>query len=218
MTVSSHKSSGRPPFSRRVAEGGMGFIVYSAVMRLLGLLFEPLSRWLGRRGMPWVFLLPNMAFFTLFQLLPIVLLVYYSLSSGPSIFADQRQFVGLGNYRDILTCGSYLDPNTCTVDLFLRGVWNTLSFVAFEVAGIMIAALLTALVLNHRIKARGFFRTVFFYPVLLSPVIVALIWKWLLQDQGLLNAALDSMGLQTVNWLLDPGWSRFFVITAPASR
>ena len=39
-------------------------------------------------------------------------------------------------------------------------------------------ALVTALVLNRKILGRGFFRGVFFYPVLLSPVVVALIWKW----------------------------------------
>ena len=49
-------------------------------------------------------------------------------------------------------------------------------------------SLLTALVLNREIRARGFFRSVFFYPVLLSPVVVALIWKWILQREGILNA------------------------------
>ena len=49
--------------------------------------------------------------------------------------------------------------------------------------------LVTALALNRNIVGRGFFRSVFFYPVLLSPVVVALIWKWILQQDGLLKLA-----------------------------
>jgi hypothetical protein len=55
-------------------------------------------------------------------------------------------------------------------------------------------SLLTAIILNRDIRARGFFRSVFFFPVLLSPVVVALIWKWILQREGVLNAFLDWTG------------------------
>ena len=51
------------------------------------------------------------------------------------------------------------------------------------------AAMITALILNRDIRARGFWRAVFFFPVLLSPVVVGLIWRWILQRQGLLNWA-----------------------------
>jgi alpha-1,4-digalacturonate transport system permease protein len=73
-------------------------------------------------------------------------------------------------------------------------------------------ALLTALMLNSKIRARGFFRSVFFFPVLLSPVVVALIWKWILQREGLANAALEGMGLDTINWLLDRHWAFFWSV------
>ena len=48
--------------------------------------------------------------------------------------------------------------------------------------------------LNRKIIGRGFLRGVFFYPVLLSPVVVALIWKWILQREGVLNAVLVGAG------------------------
>jgi alpha-1,4-digalacturonate transport system permease protein len=202
------------PLRRRDVDGGAGFGLYAGVMRFFGLAIEPIGKRIGRRRMAWVFLLPNMAFFTLFHLVPIVLLGYYSLSSGASIFADNRTFVGADNYQAILTCGNYLDPNSCNTDLFWRGVWNTIGYMFFEVLAIMVLALVTALVLNEKIRARGFFRSVFFYPVLLSPVIVALVWKWILQQEGVLNAGLGIFGAESVNWLLDPGWSRFWVIVA----
>jgi len=73
-------------------------------------------------------------------------------------------------------------------------------------------SLLTALVLNRKIIGRGVFRAVFFYPVLLSPVVVALIWKWILQRDGVLNAALRSTGVSSTNWLLDPNWAFFWTV------
>jgi alpha-1,4-digalacturonate transport system permease protein len=60
--------------------------------------------------------------------------------------------------------------------------------------------------------ARGFFRSVFFYPVLLSPVVVALIWKWILQENGLLNAALVGLGNEKISFLTNAEWARFWVI------
>ncbi len=48
-------------------------------------------------------------------------------------------------------------------------------------------SLVTALILNRELAARSFWRAVFFFPVLLSPVVVGLIWKWILQRQGLMN-------------------------------
>jgi alpha-1,4-digalacturonate transport system permease protein len=76
--------------------------------------------------------------------------------------------------------------------------------------------LTTALVLNRKIKARGFFRSVFFYPVLLSPIVVALIWKWILQENGLLNGIITSMGFDKVPFMVDAGWARFWVIIISA--
>ena len=73
-------------------------------------------------------------------------------------------------------------------------------------------SLVTALVLNRKIIGRGFWRGVFFYPVLLSPVVVALIWKWLLQSQGAFNAGLVAYGAQPVEWLTDAGWAFFWTV------
>ena len=78
--------------------------------------------------------------------------------------------------------------------------------------GTVLASLVTALVLNRRIRARGFFRAVFFFPVLLSPVVVALIWKWILQRDGLLNAIIMGLGGDRILFLNEPGWAMFWAI------
>ena len=76
----------------------------------------------------------------------------------------------------------------------------------------VVIALVTALALNRKIILRGFFRSVFFYPVLLSPVVVALIWKWILQENGVLNALLVSLGGEKAAFLLSADWARFWVV------
>jgi alpha-1,4-digalacturonate transport system permease protein len=53
---------------------------------------------------------------------------------------------------------------------------------------------------------------VFFYPVLLSPVVVALVWKWILQREGLLNGVMTGLGGEPQPWLLSSGWAFFWVI------
>jgi alpha-1,4-digalacturonate transport system permease protein len=76
----------------------------------------------------------------------------------------------------------------------------------------LIAALATALILNRELSNRGFWRAVFFFPVLLSPVVVGLIWKWILQREGLLNYALSPFGFEPFSWLSDRFWAFFFAV------
>nr|WP_210291874.1 sugar ABC transporter permease [Aureimonas pseudogalii] len=173
-------------------------------------------RWIqtriGARRMAYVFLLPNFLLFGLFVFLPIAINVVFSVTGGTALFPADRPYVGLGQYEYLLDCGSYLDPNSCREDHFWRGVSNTLRFVAFQVTSMVLFALVTALVLNMKIRARGFFRAVYFFPVLLSPVVVALIWKWILQRDGLLNAALTTMGGEKILFFIDPGWAMFWAV------
>ncbi|HET6466740.1 MAG TPA: sugar ABC transporter permease [Geminicoccaceae bacterium] len=199
--------------------GGVGGALLAPARALfqgaLNLLEWPM-RWaqarLGQRRIAWVFLAPNLIIFGLFTYLPIVLNFHYAATGGVQVLPSDRPYVGLENFESLLACGSYLEPATCERDIFWRSVHNTALFVVLQVGFMVLFSLLTALVLNREIRGRGFFRSVFFYPVLLSPVVVALIWKWILQREGILNAALIGAGGEPTNWLLDPGWAFFWVI------
>jgi len=164
----------------------------------------------GRLG--WLFVGPNLAVFGLFTFLPIAVDFWYSLTGSTELLPKNRPYVGLDNFTTLLACGEYLDPNSCVRDTFWYGVWNTAKFVLLQVGLMISLSLLTALVLNRKIIGRGVFRAVFFYPVLLSPVVVALIWKWILQRDGVLNAVLWSTGVSSTNWLLDPNWAFFWTV------
>ena len=170
------------------------------------------------RGLAWLFVGPNLLVFSLFTFLPILVDVWYALTGSTDLLPEERPWVGLGNMRALLKCGNYLDPSSCERDLFWHGVFNTLWFVLIQVTLMVVLSLVAALALNKKIRGRGFFRAVFFYPVLLSPVVVALIWKWILQRNGVLNAGLQALGGQPVDWLLDArsafGWTIFVSVWA----
>ncbi|GAK55570.1 putative sugar ABC transporter, permease protein [Candidatus Vecturithrix granuli] len=182
------------------------------VVDLVDRLLFPLQRVLGVRRMAYVFVLPNLLIFGIFILFPTLLNFYYAVTGGVKLFPRERPFVGLENFRRLFDCQNFFDPNTCREDLFARAVMNTTGYVIFWVVLLVVISMLTALALNGNIKGRGFFRSVFFFPVLLSPIVVALIWKWMLQENGLVNAVLLGVGLQKISFLTNAGWSMFWVI------
>ncbi len=176
-----------------------------AAAQLLDTPLRALQRAAGERGMIVFFLLPNMAIFAVFVLVPMLTNFAYSVTGGNALFLSDRSFVGAEHYARLIDCRNHLDPMTCRDDKFWTAVWNTARFVVLQVTLMTAAAMITALVLNREIRARGFWRAVFFFPVLLSPVVVGLIWRWILQRQGLLNWLMDTLGLPTVNWLAERG-------------
>lgn len=186
--------------------------LYNGIINLIDLLMRPVQNRLGVRGMAYVFVLPNLLIFGVFILLPMLLNFYYAFTGGTELFPGNRPFVGIQNLNTLFACTNFADPNTCREDLFWRGIFNTGTFVVFQVVTMIGLALITALALNAKIRARGFFRSVFFYPVLLSPVVVALIWRWILQQDGLLNGVLVALGGERAQFLTSAGWAQFWVI------
>lgn len=192
--------------------------ILTPLMRIVEVPFVLWQRRFGTSRVVWLFLFPNILLFVTFAFVPIFLNFLYAFTSGEQIMLNDRPYTGFSNFESLAQCDNYLDPNTCERDLFWRALFNTAWFVTLQVGFMVGFSLVTALVLNREIRARGFFRGVFFFPVMLSPVVVALIWKWILLRNGVLNAGLDSMGFEGVNWLLDRqwafGWSVFLSVWA----
>jgi alpha-1,4-digalacturonate transport system permease protein len=182
------------------------------LLNVLELPMRALQRVLGVPRIGWVFVAPNLLILGLFTFLPIVIDFYYAFTGGAELYPADRPFVGVENLQTLFECGNYFDPSTCRKDLFWRAVYNTAWFALLQVGLMVLFSLITALVLNRKIFGRGFFRGVFFYPVLLSPVVVALIWKWVLQREGVLNAIVQGAGGAGVQWLNDPHWAFFWSV------
>ena len=191
---------------------GLSGAIVGAVLNAIELPMRALQRALGVPRIGWVFVTPNLIVLGLFTFLPIVIDFYYAFTGGAQLYPGQRPYVGLENLETLFDCGSYLDPSSCRKDLFWRAAYNTAWFALLQVGLMVLFSLVTALVLNRKILGRGFFRGVFFYPVLLSPVVVALVWKWVLQREGLLNAMLHGAGLAGPVWLNDASWAFFWSV------
>lgn len=186
--------------------------MYQGLINLVDTIMHPLQDRVGIKGMAYIFVLPNLLIFGIFILLPMLLNFYYAFTGGTQLFPQNRPFVGTDNLNALFTCGDFLVPNSCREDLFWRAVFNTLGYVVAQVTLMIILSLITALALNRDIRGRGFFRSVFFYPVLLSPVVVALIWKWILQQNGLLNALIVSLGGERIQFMTSAQWAQIWVV------
>ena len=184
----------------------------AAVARIVEAPFRWVQSAFGMKAMPWLFLGPNLLIIGVFTFLPLAINFYYAFTGGVQLYPSQRPFTGMENLATLFDCGNFFDPSSCRKDIFWRSIWNTTQFSLIQVTLMVLFSLATALVLNREVIGRGFWRGVFFYPVLLSPVVVALIWKWILQREGLLNAVLVGAGATPIEWLTSSSWAFFWVI------
>jgi ABC-type sugar transport system permease subunit len=164
------------------------------LMDLVGFPVELAQAMFGRVGVPYALLLPNMLIFGFFTFAPMILNFYVSMTSGSSILLFDRPWVGFQNYLGIFNCENIFEPRTCSNEgfNFWTAMFNTLWFVVIQVPLMCVVALATALVVNKNLVGRGFWRAMFFYPVMLSPVVIANIWHWMLHRRGALNEAIGA--------------------------
>ena len=134
--------------------------------------FKWLQRLSGVGSMPYWFLVPNLLFFGGFVIIPLFINFGYSLTGGTDLFLRDRVSTGTEQYAFLLDCENFSEPASCREDRFWRGIYNTATFIFFQVTFLVLISLITALILNRKIRARGFFRAVFFFPVLLSPCLL----------------------------------------------
>lgn len=179
---------------------------------LLDTIFSKLQDVIGIRGMAYFFVLPNLLIFSIFILGPMIMNFFYAFTGGDSIFLQDRPYVGAENLEMLFDCGDFFDPNSCREDLFIRAAGNTAVFVVTQVFWMILVSLVTALILNRKIVGRAFFRSVFFYPVLLSPIVVGLMWRWILQENGILNSVIVALGGDKVGFLSSADWAQLWVV------
>lgn len=140
----------------------------------------------------FTYLLPALVILIVFRIIPILFSVRISLYDWG--MAGPRKFVGLQNYLNVLK-----DP------VFWQSLLNTGWFVVISVPLMLFLSLIIALLLNTKIKGLGFYRTVYYLPVVTSIVAVSVVWKWILNpERGLLNYLLSFIGVHNIRWLEDP--------------
>ena len=139
----------------------------------------------------FAFAVPALCLFALFSIYPIARTLYLSFFDYSVV--EPPRAVGLNNYRNILS-----DPR------FHASLFNSIRYVLYTYVPVLVLALLLALALNQRIKARAIFRTIYFIPVVMSWVVVSVIWKLIFHRNGLINTMfLLPVGISPQNWLTD---------------
>jgi len=146
---------------------------------------------------PWLL---GMLFFIAY---PIIASLYYSLTEY-SVLNPVKRFVGLGNYTTLILNDA----------IFLRSLYNSVYYAVFSIPLSILVAVSIALMLNMKIKAIPIYRTIYFLPVLIPDVAMAILWLWVFNSQfGIINSLLWQLfGISGPGWLASPGWAKPTVI------
>jgi len=152
----------------------------------------------ARAVTPYAFISPFYILYLLFFIVPIGGSIYLSLTQWSGL--GTPAFTGLSNYRHLFNDAS-----------FYTALFNTLIYVLISVLIVVPLSLFLAQTMNVRgLKARDFWRLTFFAPMVLSPIVVALVFGLLYNKQfGLLNVVLQAvLGIGVIDWLGDPTWAK----------
>jgi multiple sugar transport system permease protein len=148
--------------------------------------------WLGL-----AFISPWLIGFLLWTLFPLLSSIYYSFTRYDLL--RPPAFIGLANFVEIFTSDK----------TFGVVASNTLYYVLIGGPLSVVAAFLLASLLNLKIKGRSVFRAIFFFPAIVPAVVVAMIWSYLLNTQyGLVNGALQALGMQSIRFLSQPSLAK----------
>ncbi|HEX2856236.1 MAG TPA: sugar ABC transporter permease [Propionibacteriaceae bacterium] len=166
---------------------------------------RPRSNW-GQRFEILVLAGPAVLMFITFVILPVFMAAYYGFFRWRG-FGPPTDFVGLGNYKIILT-----DP------LFLSALKHNAFIVVMSLVMQGPLAVAFALLLNQNIKGRSLIRVLIFVPYVVSEVIVGTGWGLMLQYTGALNDLLQKMGLGFLkfDWIANPNvaiWTLMIIIS-----
>ncbi|MFZ4450927.1 carbohydrate ABC transporter permease [Salibacterium aidingense] len=150
----------------------------------------------------YVLTLPAFLILLMFHIGPALSSFWYSLTKWNGLTAPE--FVGFANFMALMKDGE-----------FLHSVWNTILFVLGAVPLQVILATIFAVLLNMGLKGTGFYRTIYFLPVVTMLIAVGSIFRWLYNSEyGLINYLLGLLHLPQPQWLTDPGLLLFSIIIA----
>ena len=139
-----------------------------------------------------IFVAPALILFIAMGVLPLFVTGYYGLFSYDGI--GKKTFIGLQNYIELFTTDAY----------FLRSILNSFILAAGSLFVQLPIALLLAILLANGVKGEGFYRTVFFLPVVISSMVIGQLWCKIFNSDGLLNAVLGFFGCtDDIAWLVN---------------
>ena len=158
----------------------------------------PFKKWCDE-NVGLFFLIPWIIGFLVFKVYPFASSLFYSFTDM-NFFKGIHQY-GLMNYVEIFT-----DKATTTSLLI------TFKYAFITVPLKLVFALFIAYILNFKIKFVNLFRTIYYIPSILGgSVAIAVLWRALFRDDGVINTLLGYMGIQGPSWLADRSWALFII-------
>lgn len=162
---------------------------------------RPRRRFNQRRLAPFLFLAPGVAMFVVYVILPIF--ESFDLSFYDWDGLGKKTWIGLGNYVELMNDEAFYTSLKNNV------IWLVLYLLAIP------AGLFIALFLNQNVRGIRLAKSLFFFPFVISQVVVGLVFSWFYDpNYGLLNLALSWVGLGPVNVLGDERWVTYGIIAA----
>ncbi|MDE7334596.1 MAG: sugar ABC transporter permease [Lachnospiraceae bacterium] len=139
-----------------------------------------------------IFVAPALILFIAMGVVPLFITGYYGLFDYDGI--GKKTFIGLQNYIDLFAADAY----------FLKSILNSFILAAGSLFVQLPIALLLAILLANGVKGEGFYRTVFFLPVVISSMVIGQLWCKIFNSDGLLNAILGFFGCtDDIAWLVN---------------
>lgn len=158
-------------------------------------------RWNPQIVTPLLFLLPGVLFFMIYVIIPIGQSFNISFYKWDGL--GTAEYIGLRNYERLLQDRA-----------FEVSLWNNVKWLALYLLAIP-AGLFIALFLNQTVAGIRIYKSLFFFPFVISQVVVGLVFSWFyLPREGLLNAALTLVGVEPINVLGDPTLATYGIIAA----
>ena len=150
--------------------------------------------------MGFILILPWLIGFCIFKLYPFVSSLVYSFTDY-DLFKGVQNVVGFQNYIDAFTKAKNV-----------KALKVTFTYAFMTVPLKLIFALFIAYILNFKIKGVGLFRTAYYVPSILGgSVAIAVLWKALFKNDGVVNTILTMLGFESINFLADKNWALFII-------
>ena len=146
-----------------------------------------------RNTIGWLMMLPGCICFIVFVIQPMIVGAYLSFFKTQGF--DAVEFIGLQNYKDVITDS-----------LFIKTVMNSVSYTFWSVLIGGFTPLIIAIMLNELVRGKGFFRFAAYFPCIIPGIVTAIMWKIFFQPDanGFLNMIFGKIGLGPFQWLQNP--------------
>lgn len=142
----------------------------------------------------WLFLAPSLLFFLIFLVLPFFFAVFLSLSDWGGYDITRIKFLGFENFAKILQPGNvFVQPV-----LVNTGVFALITVVLSVVGSLLVAQCI------EQLNFQGFWRFLYFLPIVATVVAIGNVWKMMYQPAGLINGLLNLMHINSIGFLSDP--------------